>query len=169
LVGTFFEQNQPINVKPIAMKTKSQSEQILRHLKTGRGLTPIQALNKFGVFRLGARVHNLRKQGHTIQTKKVKVGKKTFAKYTLAVLAILFSIPAVAGERCYDAYEDPIVRMHRESAIRTAERSAEIRRITEQREADFDAWIAARRAQRALDEQTRLLREQNEILRKLGE
>ena len=154
------------------MKTKSQSDRILRHLQRGHGLTPIQALNKFGVFRLGARIFDLKRQGWPIFAKKVKRNGKTFAHYSIprlaAAIVLLSSFSAIASDRCYDAYEDPLIQVRRESAIRRVE-AAERQRQFEQRQAELDAWLAARRAQRALDEQTRLLREQNEILRKSRE
>lgn len=61
---------------------KSQSTLILAHLQSGKTLTPIEALNKFGCFRLGARVFQLRK-AHPIHTEMVKRGKKFVASYSL--------------------------------------------------------------------------------------
>jgi hypothetical protein len=53
---------------------------ILHHLKTGHSLTPIQALQCFGCFRLSARIWDLRNAGHNIEM--VMVGqKKRFARY----------------------------------------------------------------------------------------
>ena len=37
----------------------TQTEQILEYLKQGHSITPIEALNAFGCFRLGARIWNL--------------------------------------------------------------------------------------------------------------
>ena len=62
---------------------KSQNTKILNYLSKGKVLTPIQALNKFGCFRLAARIADLRKQGHTIFTDSVKKNGKTFAGYKL--------------------------------------------------------------------------------------
>ena len=62
---------------------KSQEQKILSWLKQGRRLTPIQALNKFGCFRLSARIKNLRNQGHNISTEIVKNGNTRFARYRL--------------------------------------------------------------------------------------
>lgn len=62
----------------------SQTEAILAHLKTGRSLTPIDALNLFGCFRLGARIHDLRKQGFDIETEEEEKDGKRFARYWLA-------------------------------------------------------------------------------------
>ena len=61
----------------------SQNNQILEYLKSGKKLTPLTALKKFGCFRLGARIFDLKRQGHNIDTQfKTKKGK-TFAEYSL--------------------------------------------------------------------------------------
>ncbi len=65
------------------MANKSQNEQILTYLSKGKGITPIEALNKFGCFRLAARISDLRSQGHTIWTSNVTKDGKTFANYLL--------------------------------------------------------------------------------------
>ena len=55
-----------------------QNRAILNYLESGGSLSPIEALNKFQCFRLAARVRDLRKAGHDIQTemKRQKNGKK---------------------------------------------------------------------------------------------
>ena len=63
----------------------SQNTQILSYLKQGKKLTPITALNKFGCFRLSARILDLRKQGHQINTENVTKQGKTFAEYSMEV------------------------------------------------------------------------------------
>ena len=69
------------------MKTlQSQADAILAYLKDGNGITPIDALNLFGCFRLGARIADLKKRGYDIVTERVKVsGGKYVARYHLAV------------------------------------------------------------------------------------
>lgn len=69
------------------MKTnQSQASAILQHLKEGKGITPIDALNLFGCFRLGARIADLKKMGYEIVTERIKVeGGKYVARYHLAV------------------------------------------------------------------------------------
>jgi hypothetical protein len=56
---------------------KSQKQMILQRLKRYRTITPIQALESIGCFRLGARILELRKEGHSIITQMIKNG---FAK-----------------------------------------------------------------------------------------
>ena len=61
----------------------SQNTQILSYLKQGKKITPIDALNKFGCFRLSARILNLRTEGYNIITENITKGGKTFAQYSL--------------------------------------------------------------------------------------
>lgn len=67
--------------------TVNQNDAVLKHLKK-RPITPIQALRLYGIFRLGARILELRQAGHTISTEIINVtstrGKKRVARYTLA-------------------------------------------------------------------------------------
>ena len=60
----------------------SQSLRILRHLER-RPITPMQALEQYGVFRLAARINDLRDAGHIIETETVKRGDKRYARYRL--------------------------------------------------------------------------------------
>lgn len=64
--------------------TTTQTAQILAHLKKGRSITPIDALRDFQCFRLGARVWDLKKEGHNIVKEMVEVPSgKRVASYTL--------------------------------------------------------------------------------------
>ena len=66
------------------MDLATQADQILAHLKGGGTLTPLEALDKFGCFRLGARIFDLKQEGHDIQTERVDVGNgKRVAKYQM--------------------------------------------------------------------------------------
>jgi len=60
------------------MKKDFQIDRIEKWLLRGRKLTPIQALEKFGCFRLGARIHELNKwyQG-SIKKKMIKVATRS--------------------------------------------------------------------------------------------
>lgn len=66
------------------MKSKyiSQEKNILKHLKL-RPITPIEALNKYGCFRLSAVIYNLKKQGYKIKTTMIYNKRKRFAEYSL--------------------------------------------------------------------------------------
>lgn len=60
---------------------QSQNKAILNHLQNGNSITPIDALNLFGSFRLGARIKDLRDAGYKIETEIVKENGKRFARY----------------------------------------------------------------------------------------
>lgn len=59
----------------------SQNDQILQYLREGNRLTPIDALQLFGCFRLSGRINDLRNMGYDIHTDMVTNGHKTFASY----------------------------------------------------------------------------------------
>lgn len=62
-----------------------QADAILAHLKRTGPITAIDALNKYGVFRLAARNRELRERGEKITTHRVKTrGGKTIARYVRA-------------------------------------------------------------------------------------
>ena len=63
--------------------TPSQNAMILAELKRGRSLTPIDALKRFGCFRLGARIFDLKQDGHPITTTMVEERGKRFARYSM--------------------------------------------------------------------------------------
>lgn len=65
-------------------ETKSQEENILRHLQSGRSINPLQALELYRCFRLGARIFGLKQQGHKIESQMVKVPSgKRVASYRM--------------------------------------------------------------------------------------
>lgn len=63
--------------------TKTQTENILNYLKEGNSITPIEALNLFGCFRLSARIFDIREMGVEIETTRVVKNGKVFASYKL--------------------------------------------------------------------------------------
>lgn len=65
------------------MRKRSQNARIIDYLARGRTLTPLEALRRFGAFRLGARVHDLKRQGHLITSKLIKCGDTRVAQYRL--------------------------------------------------------------------------------------
>lgn len=58
---------------------------IREYLQEGNSLTPLEALNKFGSFRLAVVICRLRKQGMRIRTEKATdpATGKEFARYSL--------------------------------------------------------------------------------------
>lgn len=65
------------------METISQNLEILKHLQNNGSITPIDALKQYGVFRLGARIYDLKRKGYNIATEIVYKGRKKYAKYVL--------------------------------------------------------------------------------------
>ena len=62
---------------------KSQSLKILNHMMKRHSITPIEALNKYGCFRLAARIHELKNLGWTIKSSAVTRNNKQIAQYSL--------------------------------------------------------------------------------------
>jgi hypothetical protein len=62
----------------------SQNKQIADYLNKGKKLTTLDALTKFGCFRLAARISDLRNDGMNIATKIITLeNKKQIAQYSL--------------------------------------------------------------------------------------
>lgn len=67
---------------------ETQNDKILRYLTEQGGITPLEALDKFGVMRLASRISELKQMGHAIKTELVKAKNRSgdtviFAKYIL--------------------------------------------------------------------------------------
>ena len=65
-------------------REKTQRQQILEYLQRGNRLTPIEALNKFGCFRLAAVIHRLKQDDHDIKAATVTWDGKQFAQYYIS-------------------------------------------------------------------------------------
>lgn len=60
----------------------AQEEKILAYLRTGKTITNLEALYKFGAERGSARIHRLKKQGAPIEKEMIKTASgKHVAKY----------------------------------------------------------------------------------------
>jgi len=66
---------------------KSVTQRLESWLMLGYGITPLQALEKWGCMRLSARIEELRKAGYPIVTEMAKQNGKTFARYRMAKAA----------------------------------------------------------------------------------
>jgi hypothetical protein len=58
----------------------TKQAQVLNHLQKS-SITPLDALRKYGSFRLAALIYNLKQEGHNIITKNVNVGTKKKPTY----------------------------------------------------------------------------------------
>ena len=69
-------------------KKMTQKDMILSWLQKGKTITPMEALEKFGCFRLAARIHNLRESGHNIVATDYETPSgKRVARYSLKATA----------------------------------------------------------------------------------
>lgn len=62
----------------------SQCSDILQHMQSKGPITPIEALNDYGCFRLAARINDLREAGHDIKTSSLELPNgKVVAQYSI--------------------------------------------------------------------------------------
>ena len=61
----------------------SQNALIKGWLLKGKSITPMEALNMFGCFRLSARIANLKEEGLAVVTEIVTINDKRVARYYL--------------------------------------------------------------------------------------
>lgn len=66
------------------MNERTQREAIEKHLLSGRAITALEALKKFGSLRLGARIWELKRDGMNIRKQMVQRGDKRVASYYYA-------------------------------------------------------------------------------------
>ncbi len=66
------------------LQASSQASRILGYMVSGKAITPLQAFSRYGCLRLGARIHELKRRGHRIDTDMVRKGGKLVAKYSLS-------------------------------------------------------------------------------------
>ena len=65
----------------------TQETEILNYLQSGNSITPLDALHKFGCFRIGARIYDLKQKGYNIKSELVRGDNgKHFSSYRLATL-----------------------------------------------------------------------------------
>lgn len=65
-------------------KTKTQEQKVLEHLKKyKRGITSMQAFQKYGITRLSAKIFNLRHMGYNIITIRETKDGNSYGRYML--------------------------------------------------------------------------------------
>jgi hypothetical protein len=70
--------------QPETHRRPTQANRILAYLRAGNRLTALDALERFGCFRLAARIHELRREGWAIEERTVETrGGKRVAEYSL--------------------------------------------------------------------------------------
>ena len=70
------------------MKTLTQKDRIIRHLKDKESITSLQAMQEYGIMRLTSRVCELKDEGYKIRSEFVSSKNRynepvSFSKYTL--------------------------------------------------------------------------------------
>ena len=65
------------------MKPTQVKDRLKVRLLSGQSVTPLQALRRWGCFRLAVYVNRLRNEGMKIKTEMVSAKGSTFAKYSL--------------------------------------------------------------------------------------
>lgn len=64
----------------------SQTDEMLRDLRAGMGITPLDALNRYGCLSLSQRISELRRQGFIFSEEWVALpNKKRIKKFSLAL------------------------------------------------------------------------------------
>lgn len=73
------------NINPNEESCSSQKSRILEHMRTGNSITPVEALNLYGCFRLGARIADIKADGYLVHTEMIKDPRtgKRYAQYSL--------------------------------------------------------------------------------------
>lgn len=61
----------------------TQELMILRDLRRGHKITPIEALHRYGCFRLGARIYDIKQRGYDVKKIMVERGEARVAQYYL--------------------------------------------------------------------------------------
>lgn len=69
-------------------RTASQCEKVLGHLRRYGSITPLEAMTEYHIMRLGARIWDLKKQGHeitaeTVVKKNADGSRCSFSRYRM--------------------------------------------------------------------------------------
>jgi hypothetical protein len=63
---------------------KQQGDRVLKHLLAGKSITQLEAFGVYRIFRLAARIHELKQKGHKIvTTMRIDETGKQYAEYSL--------------------------------------------------------------------------------------
>lgn len=71
------------NINENPSHSKSQAEKILDYMLSGKAITPIEALDLFGCFRLGARIADIKAKGYLVYSEFITTpsGKRVKSYY----------------------------------------------------------------------------------------
>jgi hypothetical protein len=72
------------NINENHKTSKSQTDQILEWMLSGRSITPLEALNRFGCNRLAARIADIKARGYLVYSEFVTtLGGKKVKQYNM--------------------------------------------------------------------------------------
>ena len=63
--------------------TESQTLKVLNWMLSGQSITQFQSANYFGIYRLSARIYDLRKRGNNIKSELEFDGSRHWSRYSL--------------------------------------------------------------------------------------
>ena len=73
-----------MNINENNKTSRSQTDLILEWMKEGNSITPLEALNRFKCFRLGARIADIKKKGYIVYSEFVTTdSEKKVKRYHL--------------------------------------------------------------------------------------
>ena len=73
-----------MNINENNKTSRSQTDLILEWMKEGNSITPLEALNRFRCFRLGARIADIKKKGYIVYSEFVTTdSEKKVKRYHL--------------------------------------------------------------------------------------
>lgn len=68
------------NINENHAASMSQTDRILEHMLAGNSITPLEALNKFGCLRLGARIADIKARGYLVYSEFVTTASEKKVK-----------------------------------------------------------------------------------------
>lgn len=69
-----------MNINENNKTSRSQADLILEWMKEGNSITPLEALNRFKCFRLGARIADIKKKGYIVYSEFVTTNSEKKVK-----------------------------------------------------------------------------------------
>ena len=73
-----------MNINENTGTSKSQTDRILEYMLEGNSITPLEALEKFKCFRLGARIADIKSKGYLVYSEFVTTpSEKKVKRYSL--------------------------------------------------------------------------------------
>jgi len=58
---------------------------VLQHLRSGKRITAYEAVQRYGIYRLAARVNELRRMGHAVKSTEVRDGSRHWGVYWMEI------------------------------------------------------------------------------------